>query len=201
MKRILLIITFLLFGFSSVQAQSLDALLKGLFGSSSEQTAPSKANKPTYPTEDELIGKWVFQQLEMEYSGGDPLATVAIASAKQQLSTLATKAELTPGKDFIKFKGDGTLTFVSGDRKASATYTYIPPTGMLVITLSNESETIRVSATASVKDGKRYLMFSADELITLAGQSVPALREDSMFAVAQALSQTYPGITVGASFE
>lgn len=190
-------------GVSTSQAQSLDALLKGLgglFGGSTEQTEPSTP-KIAHPTEQELISKWVFQQLEMEYSGNDPLASLAIASAKQQLSALATKAGLTAGKDTLKFKNDGTLSVVSGERKASAKYSYIPPTGMLVITLTDGDNTIRVSATATIKDDVLSLMFEANELVALAGQTNPKLKEDSMFAVAETLCATYPGISVGLSFK
>lgn len=204
MKHLILILTFITIGIGSAQAQSLDALLKGLgniFGSSTEQAEKVEATKPTYTAERDLVNKWVFQQLEMEYSGNDPLAAIAIASAQQQLSTLASKAGLTPGKDFLKIKSDGTVTFVSGDRKESGTYTYIPPTGMLVITFTINGETIRVSATATSKDGKLYLMFKANELIAIALQSNPQLKEESLFAIAQTLSETYPGITIGASFK
>lgn len=204
MKRIILTVFTLILSIYGSQAQSLDDLFKslgGLLGSSSEQTEQAKENKPAHPSEQELAKKWVFHQLEMAYEGNDPLATVAIATAKQQLPTLATKAGLTAGKDYVKFKNDGTMTCVSGEREASAKYSYIPPTGMVVMTLTNNDETIRVSATATTKEGKLYLMFKANELIALAMQTNPQLKEDSMFAVAQTLCATYPGITIGISFE
>lgn len=203
MKRLIAILFTITIGTCGVQAQSLDALLKGLgglFGGSNEQ-AEQPAKKPNYPTEKELVNKWVFQQLEMEYSGNDPLASVAVAAAKQQLPTLATKAEVTAGKDYLKIKSDGTMTAVSGDRKASAKYSYIPPTGMVVITLTNGTDQLIVSATATLKDGILSLMFKANELIALASHSNPELKNDSMFAVAQSLCETYPGITVGLSFK
>lgn len=204
MKRIILTIFTLTISIYGSHAQSLDDLLKslgGLMGSSSEQTEQAKENKPAHPSEQELANKWVFHQLEMDYEGNDPLATVAIATAQQQLPTLATKAGLTANRDYIKFKDDKTMICVSGERKASATYSYIPPTGMVVITLTNNDETIRVSATATTKEGKLYMMFKANELIALAIQTNPQLKEDSMFAVAQTLCTTYPGITIGMSFE
>lgn len=203
MKQLIITLSFITLSSLSAQAQSLDALLKGLgglLGGSSEPTE-QVAPKKNHPTEQELANKWVFQQLEMEYSGNDPLATLAIASAKQQLSTLATKAGLTAGKDSLKIKSDGTLTVVSGDRKATANYSYIPPTGMIIISLTNGSDTIRVSATATLTNGILSLMFQANELIALAAQSNPKLKEDSLFAVAETLCATYPGITVGLSFK
>ena len=66
---------------TSAQAQSLDALINSLssfFGSSEE---PAKAApKITHPEAYDLMGRWYFDTLVMDYTGDSSLATVAVST-------------------------------------------------------------------------------------------------------------------------
>jgi hypothetical protein len=58
-------------------AQSLSDLfnsLSGMFGSSTPQQ--EVVEKPTYPTDKEIIGTWVYSQPEIVYEGEDALAAI-----------------------------------------------------------------------------------------------------------------------------
>ena len=178
------------------QAQSFGDLLKALSGNTSQTEAP----KPTYPSERELVGKWSYQALHMEYSGNDALASLAISSAKNELSALNAKLGLTPGKDYIQLKSNGSLTIGIGDNKVLGKYSYIPPTGELIITLGEENYKVMLTATATLRSDELYIMFNAKELIAIAEATTPKISEEQIFAIAKALINAYDGIMVGAKF-
>ena len=52
-------------------AQSWGDMLKGLLGS---ETTSQPAVKVEYPTAKQIVGKWVYQQLDMDYTGDSAIA-------------------------------------------------------------------------------------------------------------------------------
>ena len=196
MKKIVLILCGMLCMVSLAQAQSLGDLLKAFSG----ETTKAEAPKPNHPSARDLVGKWSYQALTMEYTGNDALASLAISSAKEQLATLNTKLGLTPGKDYIQVKSNGSLTIGIGDEKISGRYSYIPPTGGLIITLGEDTHKIILSATATLRGEELYVMFNAKELIAIAEAGAPNIGEEQIFAIAKALINAYDGIMIGARF-
>ncbi len=197
MKKSILILCGLFCAITFAQAQSLGDFLKSLSGNTLQQNAEVK---PKHPSARELADKWSYQELAMEYTGGDALASLAISSAKEQLATLNAKLGLTPGKDNIQIKSNGSMTINIGDNKISGRYSYIPPTGGVIITLGEEGHKIILTATATLRGEALYIMFNAKELIAVVEAATPQIGEDQIFMVAKTLINAYDGIMIGAKF-
>ena len=158
MKRVLLLIVGILLCTAPLQAQSLSDMLSSLLGSSSSSTS-QPAEKPVYPTAKQIVGKWVYQQLDMDYSGDSAIASMGVATAKTQLSSVASIAKLSSGKDYVKLSSNGTFHLVSGERKIEGTYSYIPAGGRLLLT----AKEIKAEAVVTLKDGAGRIMFNAKQ--------------------------------------
>lgn len=195
MKKIILILCMLCMMPMS-QAQSFSDLLKAFSG----ETTKAEAPKPNHPSARDLVGKWSYQALVMEYTGNDALASLAISSVQNELTALNAKLGLAPGKDYIQVKSNGSLTIGIGDNKIAGRYSYIPPTGGVVITLGEDNNKIILSATATLRGEELYIMFNAKELIAIVEATTPKANEEQIFAIAKALINAYDGIMIGARF-
>ncbi len=184
---------------STSQAQSLSDLLNAFLGnpSTTEQVAEEK---PTYPSARQLMQKWTYLQLEMEYPGNDMMA-MALKSVEEQFLALGEKMGLTPGEDYIRFRSNGTLTLGLDGNEIPASYTYIPPTGNLILTIDNGQDKLLVTAQVTIDEERLKVMFNAKELLTIANEYIPSLKENTMFALATAIVSKYDNILVGAIFE
>lgn len=202
MKRVILVLVATLLC-ATTQAQSLGDMLKSLSSAltSTSEKPKEEAPKPSYPTEKELIGEWTFEQLDMEYTGDDPLASVAIASAKTQIPTLTAQAGLEAGKDKLHINNDGTLVFTTSGKSVLARYSYIQPTGTLIVTVEDKTRKAIFTTLVSKKDGQLRVMFDANELMAIAEANIPNLKEDSTFVMAKTLVGTYKGILIGGIFK
>ena len=202
MKRILYILIFAVatFGATSSSAQTLEGLFNSLSKMlSSSESAETKAEvKVEYPTEKEIIGKWNYQEMVMEYTGDSTLASLAVSSAATQLPTLAAKVGIT-GKEYVRIKGDGTIMFVGGDSKVEAKYTYVKPTGKIIVSVVHNNQTITGSV-AKVNGGLKVL-FNAKEVVAKAELVSTRFKENSTFAILKELIDSYPGIMGGAIFK
>ena len=142
---------------NSAQAQSLDALLKSLssfFGSSEQEQAPAQP-KITHPEAYELMGRWVFDGLVMDYTGDSSLAAVAISTLESQLPTLATKFNLVAGRDYINVNEDGSIVAVRGESKMTAYCThYDSYSGEASMTFNFDGKSVSITATIIEQDGK-----------------------------------------------
>lgn len=188
-------------GIQHASAQSLQSLFDGLskmLGDQSESTP--KTTKVAYPTEKEIIGRWSYQQLVMEYTGDSTLASLAVGSAASQLPTMATKAGLAAGKDYVRVKSDGTIQFVSGDKKATARYTYVAPTGQMIVSIKHADQTITLTGHLSKVDGKLKILFKANEVVAKADMISDKFKDNTTFMVLKELINSYPGIMGGALF-
>lgn len=200
MKKILAVMSLLIVGISTSQAQSLSDLLNTFLGGNSTTEQQVESEKPTYPTARQLMQKWTYVQLEIEYPGNDMMA-MAFASIEEQFLALGEKIGLTAGEDYIRFRSNGALTLGLDGNEIPASYTYIPPTGNLILTIDNGKEKLLVTAKVTIEEESLKVMFNAKELLTIANEYIPSLKENTMFALATAIVSKYDNIFVGAIFE
>ena len=85
MRKFLYFILFVVFASANAQAQSLNDLFRSLIGGSAEASEPAKV---VFPSEDELLGGWVYKSLDMEYGGSDVLASMAVLPQKVSCQAL-----------------------------------------------------------------------------------------------------------------
>lgn len=203
MRRLLLTLTAALLCSVSAQAQSLEGLLKSLsnaIGGTPEKIEES-AKKVALPKQNELAGIWTFEKLDIEYKGNDPLATLAISTAKQQLPDLTAKAGLEQGREKLHIKENNTLVFSIDGNDIPARYSYIEPTGTLIITIESNGHKAIFTSYIAIEDKQLRVMFDANELLAIADANAPQLNEDEMFAMAKAILSSYKGIYIGAIFK
>ena len=203
MKKILYALMFVTFAFSATNAsaQSLEGLFNSLSNMlSAESSAPKQEVKVEYPTEKEIIGKWTYQEMCMEYTGDSTLASIAVSSAASQLPSLAAKVGLT-GKEYVRIKGDGSMLFVGGDSKIEAKYTYVKPTGKIIVSVVHNGQTITLTGSVAKIDGGLKVMFNANEVVAKAEMVSSRFKDNSTFAILKELTNSYPGIMGGAIFK
>lgn len=204
MKKVLyvLVFAFATFGATNTSAQSLE----GLFNSfskmflSSEPTEEKTTVKVEHPTEKEITGKWTYQEMVMEYNGDSTLASLAVSSAATQLPALAAKVGIT-GKEYVRIKGDGTMLFVGGDSKVEAKYTYIQPTGKIIVSITSKGQTITLTGSVAKANGGLKVLFNATEVVAKAEMMSSKFKDNSTFAILKELINSYPGIMGGAIFK
>ena len=206
MKKILYILALCvtLTATNSAQAQSLDALLKSLssfFGSSEQEQAPAQP-KITHPEAYELMGRWVFDGLVMDYTGDSSLAAVAISTLESQLPTLATKFNLVAGRDYINVNEDGSIVAVRGESKMTAYCTYYDSySGEASLTFNFDGKSVSITATIIEQDGKTKVLFNANRLMNLLAQHYSKFNENTTLQIAKTVIDSYPGIRVGATMK
>ena len=193
MKRLTIILLGIMLYCSSAQAQSWGDMLKGLLGS--ETTTSQPTQNIVYPTAKQIVGKWVYQQLDMDYTGDNAIASMGVSTAKTQLSAIASMAKLTSGKDYVKLSNNGTFNLQSGERKIEGTYSYNPSNGKLIITVG---EMLRTEATVTLVDGYGRIMFNAKEAALTVEQHSDTFKENTTFRLMKEIFVAYPEITVGA---
>ena len=178
-------------------AQSLQSLFKIFGGSKIEQKAEPKTE---IPAAEQLQGRWVYQALDMTYTGDSTIASVAVASAKTQLSTVADKSGLVAGRDYMELGADGTAKLVSGERTATASYSYRPEDGKMTVGMEHGGKKVALTAEVRITDGKLRIMFDAAQLVAEAEKHSDSLKENTYFQMLKAMTEKYPGIMVGAVF-
>ena len=193
MRKFLYFILFVVFAYANAQAQSLNDLFRSLIGGSAEASEPAKV---VFPSEDELLGGWVYKSLDMEYGGSDVLASMAVTAAKSQLSSLATKFGIASGRDYIDIERR-KATVVSGERKGEARYTYIPSTGQMIITAEHNKQKYTITAWVTVREDGIAVMFKAVELVAIAS-TTKQYQENTTLQALGSLVNSYPEIRIGA---
>jgi hypothetical protein len=204
MKRIAYVLIFAVatFGATNSSAQTLEGLFDSLSKmlSSSESAETQAEAKVEYPTEKEITGKWTYQEMVMESTGSSTLATLAVSSAATQLPALATKMGIT-GKEYVRIKGDGTMLFVGGDSKIEAKYTYVKPTGKIIVSVVHKGQTITLTGSVAKVNGGLKVLFNAKEVAAKAELVSSKFKDNSTFAILKELINSYPGIMGGAIFK
>ena len=188
---------------TSVQAQSLDALLKSLtslLSATSEE--PAKAPKITHPEAYDLMGRWYFEALVMDYTGDSSIAAVAVSTLEGQLPLLASKFDLVVGRDYINIGEDGVITFACGDSRISAhCNNYDSYNGEVTMTFYLKDKYINVTGLVLVQDGKTKVLFDANKIMELLSQHYPNFKENTTLQMAKTVIDSYPGIRVGAAIK
>ena len=188
---------------SNAQAQSLDDLLKGL-ASLVGVTTESTEQKPkiTHPEIYELIGRWNFDGLVMDYTGDSSIAAVAVSTLEGQLPLLASKFDLVVGRDYINIGEDGVITFACGDSRISAhCNNYDSYNGEVTMTFYLKDKYINVTGLVLVQDGKTKVLFDANKIMELLSQHYPNFKENTTLQMAKTVIDSYPGIRVGAAIK
>lgn len=188
---------------SNVQAQSLDDLLKSLaslMGSTTEST--EQKPKITHPEIYELIGRWNFDGLVMDYTGDSSIAAVAVSTLEGQLPLLASKFDLVAGRDYINIGEDGVITFVCGDSRISAhCNNYDSYNGEVTMTFYINNKYVNVTGIVIVQDGKTKVLFDANKIMELLSQHYPGFKDNTTLQMAKTVIDSYPGIRVGAAIK
>ena len=198
MRKFLYLIVFVMFASANAQAQSLNDLFRSLIGGSAEESEPAKV---VFPSEDELLGGWVYKSLDMEYGGSDVLASMAVAAAKTQLESVAAKFGVTPNSATTPRVSveRRKITMHRGEQKADAKYTYIPSNGQMIVTAEYNKERYILTAWVSQRDGGIAVMFSAVELVAIASRTKQYQENATLQALGE-MVKSYPEIRVGAIF-
>ena len=186
---------------TSAQAQSLDALINSLssFFSSSEE--PEKAApKITHPEAYDLMGRWYFDTLVMDYTGDSSLASVAVSTLETQLPAVATKFNLVAGRDYIDINEDGSTTIVRGEARMLGYCTYYDSySGDADLTFTIDGKSVHIDATIIEQDVKTKVLFNANKLMSLMQQHYTKFNENTILQTAKTVIDSYPGIRVGAT--
>ena len=196
-KSFLITLLALAFATADAQAQSLGDLWNSLFGSSSQDSAPVQV---VIPTESDILGHWLYKSFDMEYSGSDMLASVAVAAAKSQLGSVAAKYGIVAGdsRNYVEIDRK-RLTIVKDKQKAEFKYTYIPSTGQMIITAEHDKQKYTLTAWVTQRDGGVAVMFNAVELVAIAS-TTKQYQESQVLQTLGEMVKSYPEIRVGAIF-
>ena len=185
MKKTLYVLIFAVatFGVTNSSAQTLEGLFNSLSKMfiSSEPAEEKTTAKVEYPTEKEITGKWTYQEMVMEYTGNSTLASLAVSSATSQLPALASKVGIT-GKEYVRIKSDGTMLFVGGDSKIEAKYTYVQPTGKIIVSVVHKGQTITLTGSVTKVNGGLKVLFNAKEVAAKAELVSSKFKENTTFA-------------------
>ena len=204
MKRLFFLLTLATtLSATSAQAQSLDALLKGLsslLGTTTTEEPAQAAPKITHPEIYELIGRWDFDTLVMDYTGDSTLAGVAISTLESQLPALASKFGLVAGRDYINIGEDGSVTFVCGENRITAhCNSYDSYDGAVDLTFYLNGKTVYVSGVVMQQDGQIKVLFNANKVMGLLSQNYSKFNENTILQAAKSVIDSYTGIRVGAT--
>lgn len=167
-----------------------------MMGSSTSSQAPAKES---HPAAVDVIGRWMYESLAIDYKGDSSVASIAVATIESQLPTIAAKFELVAGRDYVDVGGDGTITFVHDQSKMSAACTsYSAYTGKALINIRYKEQTISLTADVIEVEGNRCkLMFDAISLMNILSQNMPNFSENTTLQMANEIIKNYPGIRIG----
>lgn len=201
MRKLIFIVTFFVatMGTSSVQAQTLDDLIKSFTNlmSGTPEPAEQKYNTSFYEIY-ELIGRWNFEGLVMDYTGDNTLASVAVSTLETQLPLLATKFDLVAGRDYVNIGEDGLITFASGESRVSAhCNSYNSTNGQVTMTFYLTGKYVNVTGVIFEQNGKTKVLFDANKIMELLSQHYAGFKENTTLQMAKSAIDTYPGIRVG----
>ena len=185
---------------TSAQAQSLDDLLKGLSNLLGTTEEPAKAPKITHPEAYDLMGRWYFEALVMDYTGDSSLASVAVSTLESQLPAITPKFDLLAGRDYIDINEDGSTVIVRGDKRMTGYCTYYDSySGDADLTFTIDGKSVHINATIIEQEGKTKIFFDANKMMSLMQQHYAKFNENTILQTAKTVIDSYPGIRVGAT--
>ena len=195
-----MLVTAFVVGTIEVQAQSLDDLMKSISAmfSSSENT-PSQESQPVYPTEDELLGRFKYDALAIDYKGDSALASLAVATLESQLPLIAEKMGLVAGRDYLDVSPDGTMIIVCDGKQLPVYCTaYDPTTGTASLMMRLVDQNITLKASVTKLSGKYRIVFDAQELLSIIAKHDSKFAENTTLQMVKSVIDSYPGVRVGA---
>lgn len=202
MRKILYILTLCatLSATHSAQAQSFDALLNSLsnfFGLSASGTP--EAPKEVYPEVEELSGRFVYNELAIDYKGDSSLASLAVSTLETQLSVIAEKLGLIAGRDYLDVSADGSMMIVrEGYQMPLYCSAYDAATGEASIMISMLEQNINIKASITKVDGRYKILFDARELLSIIAEHYSKFNENTTLLMVKGVIDSYPGVRVGA---
>ncbi len=200
MKKILLVLLLLSSVSVDSQAQSWADMLKSLFGMStkkSEEIIP----ETTHIKASELAKTWLFSEPVIDYTGSDPVATMAVSALEGQMEGLMAKAGIQSGRDRVTFKTNKTLTIEINGVVAMGNYTYNPSTGEITMSVSMKEKTATLSGQTEYENGVLKLVFDANHVLSTMKAAAPSLADHDYVKIASSVIDTYPGIRLGGTFK
>lgn len=200
MKKIALILL-LLSGLSAEsQAQSWTEMLKSFFGMSTK-----KSEEPLPETKhisaSELATTWLFSEPVIDYTGSDPVATMAVSALEGQMEGLMAKAGIQRGRDRITFNRNNTLTVEINGVTAAGNYSYNPTSGEITISVSLKEKSATLRGETEYEEGQLKLVFEADHVLSTMKAAAPSLADHDYVKIASSVIASYPGIRLGGVFK
>ena len=202
MRKLLYILTLFatLSATHSANAQSFDALLNSLssfFGLSESPSA--QAPKEVYPRVEELSGRFVYDELAIDYKGDSSLASLAVSTLETQLPVIAEKLGLIAGRDYLEVSADGSMKIVrEGYQMPLYCSSYDSTTGEASIMISMLEQNINISASVTKVDGRYKILFDARELLAIIAEHYSKFNENTTLLMVKGVIDSYPGVRVGA---
>ncbi len=201
MKRIIiLLVATLAIGTLEAQAQSLDDLMKSISAmfSSSESTQQAQP-KEVYPNEEELVGRFKYDALAIDYKGDSALASLAVTTLESQLPLIAEKLGLVAGRDYMDVAPDGSMTIVCNGKQIPVYCTaYDTTTGTASIMMRLLDRSINLKASVTKLDGRYRIVFDAQELLSIIAQHDSKFAENTTLQMVKGVIDSYSGVRVGA---
>lgn len=201
MKKYIFILFFgcsLLCG-NTAKAQSVDELFQALGNMISSSDSDKKSEEPiTHPDVYDLMGRWLYESLTLEYKGDNPMMGVVVSTLEGQLPTIASKFGLVAGRDYMDVADDGSLTFVQGEKRLSAYCSYYDDyTGVANLQLYIGSKSISIEATIVEQGGQTKVFFDAVKLMAILEKQYEKFSENTSLQMAKSLLDKTAGIDVG----
>ena len=201
MKRIfILLIAALAVGVADVQAQSLDDLMKSISAMFSSSDSSQLAQpKEEYPAEAELVGRFKYDALAIDYKGDSALASLAVTTLETQLPLIAEKMDLVAGRDYMDVSPDGTMIIVCNGKQIPVYCTaYDPTTGTASLMMRLVDQNINLKASVTKVGGKYRIVFDAQELLSIIAKHDSTFAENTTLQMVKGVIDSYPGVRVGA---
>lgn len=200
MRKIILFVALVLTAPQS-RAQSLTDFFKSLFGSGRTETAETAPATPKHPAAATLAGTWVYNDLIVEYTGGDVLAKMAVSALRGQAADLAAKMGLQPGRDKLRWAETGRMTVEIGEKRFDATCEYAQTTGTVALTLQAADRTATFHGAVELADDDTLrLTFDAADCMRVIRTVAPEAMENTYFKTLNAIVEQYPGLRGGGKF-
>lgn len=200
MKKIALILLLLAGVTAESRAQSWADLLKSFFSRSSSATK-EVVEESKYISASELAATWVFENPVIDYTGTDPVATMAVSALEGQMESIIAKGGVVSGRDYLTLKADKSLLVGIDKHLAQGRYSYNPKTGEITLQLSYADKQATLTGNVEWDSGVLTLRFNANEALRAMTAAVPSLTENEYVQVASTVIANYPGIRIGGTFK
>lgn len=200
MKKIALILLLLAGVTAESQAQSWADMLKSFFGLSEKKSEELVPEVKSISTAD-LVATWFFADPVIDYTGSDPVASMAVSALEGQVDGILQKAGIQSGRDRITFNKNLTLKIEINGIVAGGNYVYDPTTGNITLTVAMKEKVATLNGQTAYENGVLTLKFDAEKVLETMTAAVPSLAENDYVKIASSVISSYPGIRIGGTFK